>query len=527
MLTQLPMPSRLTMFLFLALCLIGGHSRADELTCLHSPTAACLGALAAQHAKALVRSESWRAITHDLVLAGRVDDAKGLAGNLSDPFYKSSLEEITAIVSVATDARATPSHAAPLEPILGLGDFRFSNERTLSRFDRISSSYHLLVLELLGEQPFSRGGKPWLVEAEKAHAGRNPPPSNATLQVVLKVWPEIMDETSAWKRRDDWIALANAYSTSRHFEEARRILQSLNQEEPRPGWSWRLVRAWLRAGDPDGAVAAAVKEVDVERRANNLAEIASTYLSVGRTAEALNAIGLGFASLKKKPVGPAAVRAYVAFLQEQRRAGDVAGATHRGEELARMAERPDIFEPFSLARAAAVFNDLKQFARSQSLLERALAAIPPADRVVGLGFHMGPIRYNKSGLGGEAIQLIAVELYRSGDSEKAIELIKTVEPEYASELLLAASAFKVEGGDIRGARTLFERALNARGPSDPALGSGLGRDFVRVAALLDEPTLVVSALRLSLKHALAIGDADRRALHIASIAAVARAVLPR
>ena len=368
-----------------------------------------------------------------------------------------------------------------------------------------------------------------------------------------------MDETSAWKRRDDWIALANAYSTSRHFEEARRILQSLNQEEPRPGWSWRLVRAWLRAGDPDGAVAAAVKEVDVERRANNLAEIASTYLSVGRTAEALNAIGLGFASLKKKPVGPAAVRAYVALLQEQRRAGDVAGATHRGEELARMAERPDIFEPFSLARAAAVFNDLKQFARSQSLLERALAAIPPADRVVGLGFHMGPIRYNKSGLGGEAIQLIAVELYRSGDLEKAIELIKqadslyrkracievvrnqlansahfdpaalaeTVEPEYASELLLAASAFKVEGGDIGGARTLFERALNARGPSDPALGSGLGRDFVRVAALLDEPTLVVSALRLSLKHALAIGDADRRALHIASLAAVARAVLPR
>ena len=54
-----------------------------------------------------------------------------------------------------------------------------------------------------------------------------------------------------------------------------------------------------------------------------------------------------------------------------------------------MAERPDIFEPFSLARAAAVFNDLKQFARSQSLLERALA--PSRQQTVwwGLDFTWG------------------------------------------------------------------------------------------------------------------------------------------
>jgi len=405
-----------------------------------------------------------------------------------------------------------------------------------------------------------RGGAPWLVDAEKAHAGRNPPPPNATLQVVLKVWPEIIDKTSAWKRRGDWIALANVYSTSRHLEEARRILQSLDQREPRPGRSFQLVRAWLRAGDPDRALAAAVKEIDVERRANNLAEIASTYLSLGRTTEALNAIALGFASLDEKLAGPRAIGAYVALLQEQRSAGDTAGATDRAEEVARIAERPHMLQPLNLARAAAVFTDLKQFARSRSLLERALAAIPPADRIVGLGFHMGPIRYDKSGLGGEAAELIAVEFYRSGDRAKAIELIKeteppyrmracikvvrnqladsnpqfdpaalaqTVEPEYASELLLAAAAFKVERGDIGGARTLFERALVARGPSDPALGSALGRDFVRVAALLDESTLIVRSMRLSLKHALAIGDADLRTFHITSLAALAWAVFPR
>src|SRR5262249_43513023 len=258
------------------------------------------------------------------------------------------------------------------------------------------------------------------------------------------------------------------------------------------------------------------------------------------TTEALNAIDLGFASLDEKLAGPGAIRAYGALLQEQRRAGDTAGATRRAGELARIAERPDMLQPLNLARAAAVFNDLMQFARSRSLLERALAAIPPVDRVVGLGFHMGPIRYDKSGLGGEAVELIAVEFYRSGDSAKAIELIKkaeplyrkracievvrnqladssaqfdpaalaeTVEPEYTSELLLAAAAFKVAGGDLGGARTLFERALEARGPPDPALGSALGRDFVRVAALLDESTLIMRSMRLSLNHALAIGDA--------------------
>jgi hypothetical protein len=125
--------------------------------------------LAAQHPKALVRSENWRAIIQDLVLAGRPDDANALAGNPSDPWHKSFLEEYMAVVEVATNARTNPSHDASLAPILRLIDFSISNDRTLSRYDRISSSYHLLALELLGEQPFSRGGASWLVDAEKAH----------------------------------------------------------------------------------------------------------------------------------------------------------------------------------------------------------------------------------------------------------------------------------------------------------------------------------------------------------------------
>jgi hypothetical protein len=46
---------------------------------------------------------------------------------------------------------------------------------------------------------------------------------------------------------------------------------------------------------------------------------------------------------------------------------------------------------------------------------------------------MGPIRYDKSGLGGEAAELIAVEFYRSGDSAKAIELIKKADRFIESE----------------------------------------------------------------------------------------------
>jgi tetratricopeptide (TPR) repeat protein len=553
------MPTRLMSFLILCLCVFGGQSRADEPICVHAPTVACLGKLAARHAKALARSEFWQPITQNLVLAGRADDAKALAGNLSELWHKSSLEETMAIAEVATNARATPLRETTLEPILRLDDFTISKKLTFSRYDRISKSYHLLALELLGEQPYARGGRPWLVDAEKAHARRSPPLPNATLQVVLKVWPEIIDKTSAWRRRGDWIELANAYSIARQYEEARRILQTLDQEELRPRLSWKLVRAWLRAGDPDRALAAAVKENDIERRANNLAEIASAYLSSGRPADALSTIGLGFASLGEKP-GGGAVEAFVALLQEQHRAGDMAGAARRAEELARMAGQPHLLQPFNLARAAAVQNDLKQFAGARDLLERALAALPPADRVVGLGFHMGPIRYNRSGLGGEAIQLIAVELYRSGESARAVEFMKqaeplfrmracvsvtrtqladpnsrfdpaalagAIEPEYAAELLLVASALKVEGGDIGGARTLFQRALEARWQSDPDIASGLGQSFVRVAALLGEQTLVERSLHLSLKHALAIGNADRRTLHVTSLAAMAREVLPR
>src|SRR5262249_13524380 len=45
---------------------------------------------------------------------------------------------------------------------------------------------------------------------------------------------------------------------------------------------------------------------------------------------------------------------------------------------------------------------------------------------VGRGFHMGSIRYDNSGLGGEALEVIAVGFYRSGDSAKAIELRASV-----------------------------------------------------------------------------------------------------
>src|SRR5262249_20023939 len=93
--TGSPMPARLTAFLILYLCVLGGQSRSDEPICLHTPSAACLGILAAQHAEALVRSENWRPITQDLVLAGRADDAKALAGNLSDPWQCALTARIT------------------------------------------------------------------------------------------------------------------------------------------------------------------------------------------------------------------------------------------------------------------------------------------------------------------------------------------------------------------------------------------------------------------------------------------------
>jgi hypothetical protein len=111
-------------------------------------------------------------------------------------------------------------------------------------------------------------------------------------------------------------------------------------------------------------------------------------------------------------------------------------------------------------------------------------------------------------LGGEAVEVIAVEFNRSGDSAKAIELIKkaeppfrkracievvrnqladssahfdpaalaeTVEPEYASELLLAASAFKVEGvGTLEGPERSLSALSRQEGRPTQLLGLFLG-----------------------------------------------------
>ena len=90
--------------------------------------------------KALVRSENWRAIIQDLVLAGRAADAKALAGNLTDPWHKSFLEEYTAVAEVATNARTNPSHDASLAPILRLV-YRWGGEPDLQRMKLARTSY--------------------------------------------------------------------------------------------------------------------------------------------------------------------------------------------------------------------------------------------------------------------------------------------------------------------------------------------------------------------------------------------------
>jgi hypothetical protein len=423
--------------------------------------------------------------------------------------------------------------------------------------ERISMTLPLLALELAGAQPYTRGGTPWVVSAENARADTHPVPCNMTLQAVRQRWSEIAADVHVTSRVSAYIGLADAYSHCSDVGSATQILDKIDANEVMQARaSMQLIRSWIRARNTDRALAVAALQPNPEAQVRSYTEIAAADAIEGHQADALNVLAKAFQVLSDGKIKTSSIMIdrQADLIDGMRQAGDASQARTRTEELARLAERPDAFQPFSLIRVAVRFNDLNLPDRALRVLEKALSALPSGDRVVGFGSVSGPIRYEKSGLGADVLQNAAVEFYRAGNRAKAAELARQVGPlhrrraaieivrhqsaksridpealaqglgsENPAELLLVAAARKIEDQNIPAALEFFQRFDKAALPRDPVLRTYLDQNYVRVSALLGKPEYLIAALKHGLRDAHRIGDPDLRTFHLSSMAAFANA----
>jgi tetratricopeptide (TPR) repeat protein len=522
---------------------------AADTKCADNPSVACVAEIAAQNARSLERSSRWESILLNLAVAGRIGDAEQLAHKL--PNGKAWLEQEITALRIAAAAKANPSNAASLDALSTLGDV-----------NRISQALNLLVLDLAHEQPYTRGGEPWLVDAEKAYATNHRVACNSTLKSALQRWSEIVESVHAASRVSAHIDLADAYSNCGDSRSAMRILNRIDPNElARANESLHLtllVRGWIRAGSIDRALVVATLQPDAKDEVQSYIEVATAYAIEGRNIDALNVISKAFEASANVKGLPRVVELQARLIDVERRADGLYRATKHTEELASLAERPDPFQPFNMIRVATLFNDLNLPDRALQMLEKTLSTIPPSDRIVAFGFVFGPIRYDKSGLGGDVLQDAAIQLYRAGNRAKAVELIRQIDPlhkrraareivrdqptkkpqvdpeaiaealqsENGAELLLVAAARKIEYRDLQSATDFFQRFTKTSLPQEPLAKAQLDLQSVRLAVLLGKPKYVTFALQQGLRHADGINDSDLRTAHLSSLAALANVDLP-
>lgn len=522
---------------------------AADTKCIESPNVECVAEIAAQSARKLDRSTRWDAILDNLAVAGRTDVAEELANRLPKVSWPSEawLQEKIIALRIAATARENPSHAGTLDALSPL-----DNDP-----QRISTTLHYVILDLAGEQPYTRGGTTWLVDAEKAYASSHRAACSATSQAVLQRWSDIVDTVPSPFRTHARLNLANAYSICRDNEAALRTLDKIDPDLlARTNNSLNLtflVRSYIRADSLDRALAVATLQPDPKWKVKSYLEVARAHALGGRNNNALSVASDASLALAKVKQGSEEVTLRAGLIDVERLAGDSAGALIQTEKLALIAERPDPFRPFALIRVATLFNDLNQPSQALEMLEKAIGTIPPKDQIVAFGQIAGPIRYGKSGLEGEVLQYAAEQLYRAGNRARAIEIVRQADPlhrrrvatmivrdqlttsridpvaiaeefksENPGELLLVATGRLIELGDTQSAIEYFQRF--AKGPV-PHQAYVYG-EAVRVALMLKKPEFLTLALQQGLRAAESTNDPERRVVLLSSLAAFANARMP-
>ena len=312
---------------------------AADPKCMASPTVECVAEIAAQSARRLDRGTRWEEILGKLAVAGRTDVAEELSSRLPNVSWPSKawLQEKIIALRIAAAARANASSAGTLDALSALdGDPQ-----------RISTTLYYAFLDLAGEQPYTRGGTPWLVDAEKAYASRHRAACNATSQAVLQRWGDTVNAVPAAFRTSALLDLGNAYSICHDNEAALRALDKIDPSQlARKNDSLNLtllVRSLIRAGSLDRALAVATVQPDPKSEVKSYLEIARAYVLEGRNSNALSIAKDASLALAKVKHGAEEVELRAGLINVERQAGDSAGALTQTEKLALLAERPDPF----------------------------------------------------------------------------------------------------------------------------------------------------------------------------------------
>lgn len=500
--------------------------RADA-ACVHKPNANCLietAVRAGNRAPPKDRSS----VVRSLAAVGRFEDAAEVLKRIGDERERNSDADELLARRLAWEASREPDRVVDFAPLDALATR--PEAATYSGGPRSRAhAYGTLALYLCEARHHAAGARPSLWPRPPHSRQQSPSYPNATLNEMLRRWPDVIGAVGGDNVLYLWERYAKALHCAGRPGEAMALLHRLESEaagEERrlPGifytWmDWRL-----------SAEAEALALRTSERlRATFLSKVVQRALDEGRNDRAAELAGALVPAAVEGTTKPEPLGLRLEAIRLAVRAHRLTGAVDRGLQAAEaalaLARNPPNglagFKPFNLADVAGIYNDLGRAKEAEAVIREALGARPDDDTIIGFGFVAGAVSYGRWGLGDELTTELLVELWRAGQTEAATASLRGLQapdPSYryrgwsgiyraAAEsgrrdfgagdfpaevptalwpsLAAELAAFHLDRGEPQAAEAW----------TSSAIGRGLGTTkLARVAALLDRPDLVRSAL---------------------------------
>lgn len=265
------------------------------------------------------------------------------------------------------------------------------------------------------------GGRGDIVAAEKAEfIRRGPPLVTARMNTYIDVWSQSIERTDETKRGRYWLAYASQMMTLNIRSKARHGLSKALEYYPGIIGFYRLEQM-VRFGEPDFAIKFAENEPDKNHRARYLAKVAK-FLAIARyparSQKVLKALRKLLPSIKAN-YKKMDVMLDIIFAQKSN--DDIVSAKKLAENIYSLAREPAGLSSHGLLRAVEAYYLADESGRARKVLLSLIQSIPKDDKVVGFGFHFGPVRYDGA-LKWEVLVKSVRWLCKFGDKDAAIKL---------------------------------------------------------------------------------------------------------